>query len=74
MTAQWWTRKRTANFRMPAIRRFAVNERIILNASFEAIMGAWLTTSRGFVTMAVMQILNSTSMVAITKYLSRRKD
>ncbi len=51
-----------------------MDERIGLNASFEAIMGAWLTTSRGFVTMSVMQILNSTSIVTITKYLSRRKN
>jgi hypothetical protein len=51
-----------------------LDERIGLNASFEAIMGTWLTTSRGFVAMPVMQILNSTSIVTITKYLSRRKD
>ncbi len=30
-------------------------ERIGLNASFEAAMVAWLTTSRGFLTMPVMQ-------------------
>jgi hypothetical protein len=51
-----------------------LDERLGLNASFEAIMGAWLTTSRGFVTMPVMQILNSSSIVTMTKYLSRRKD
>jgi hypothetical protein len=49
-----------------------LDECIGLNASFAAIMGAWLTTSRGFVTMPVMQILNSTSIVTIAKYLSRR--
>jgi hypothetical protein len=37
-----------------------LGERIALNASLEATMGAWLTISRGFVTMPVMQILTST--------------
>jgi len=49
-----------------------LDECIGLNALFAAIMGAWLTTSRGFVTMPVMQILNSTSIVTTAKYLSRR--
>ena len=49
-----------------------LNECIGLNASFDAAIGAWLTTSRGLVTMPVMQPLTSTSIATIKKYPSVR--
>jgi hypothetical protein len=51
-----------------------LNACIGLNASFEATMGAWLTTSRGFIIMPVMQILTSTGIVTVTKMSFQTKN